>query len=280
MESWQAELSRVQMELSLYGRKRRTVVAKESEIINSIDRALDILLLLQQEGQEMGVTQMSGRLGMHKSTVYRTLNTLEQKGFVQQNPDNGKYWLGIKLYSLGMSIKEKLVLTKLIYPYAKELAERFREVVHVSVLDTGAENYPKHIIIDKVGRQVLSLTPPIGSSAPCHCSAVGKCLLAFSAPEYLNRFIGKVLPGFTAKTIVDWDKLLQELACVREKGYAYDDEELEMGLTCVAAPIFGQGQEAIAALSLSGPSSRVSEHFDELIAELGKTTRIISSLMR
>lgn len=255
-------------------------MAKDSEIINSIDRALDILLLLQQEGQELGITQMSSRLGMHKSTIYRTLSTLEQRGFVQQNADNGKYWLGIKLYSLGMSIKEKLALPKLIYPYAKALSDRFREVVHVSVLDTGAENYPKHIIIDKVGQQVLSLTPPIGSSAPCHCSAVGKCLLAFSPPEYLNRFVGKALPGYTAKTIVEWDKLLQELADVRNKGYAYDDEELEIGLTCVAAPIFGQGQVAIAALSLSGPSSRVAEHFDELVAELANTTRAVSSLMR
>lgn len=254
-------------------------MTKDSEVINSIDRALDILLLMQQEGQEMGVTQISSALGMYKSTVYRTLNTLEQKGFIEQNSDNGKYWLGIKLYSLGMLMREKFSLTKAVYPYAKALSDKFKEVVHISVLDKNAENYPKHIIIDKVGQQFLSLTPPIGSSTPCHCAAVGKCLLAFSSPEYLNKFVGNPLPGFTAKTIVSWDKLLLELKKIQQNGYACDDEELELGLTCVAAPIFGRNREAIAALSLSGPRSRVAERFDQIVEEVTKTTKSVSALM-
>lgn len=254
-------------------------MAKENEVITAIDRALDILLLLQQEGQAMGVTQISSALGMYKSTVYRTLSTLEQKGFVEQNPENGKYWLGIKLYSLGMLMREKFSLAKVVYPYAKALSDKFKEVVHISVLDKNAENFPKHIIIDKVGQQFLSLTPPIGSSTPCHCAAVGKCLMAFSSPQYLNKFIGNPLPSFTAKTIINWDKILQELEKIRQNGYACDDEELELGLTCVAAPIFGHNKEAIAALSLSGPRSRVSERFDEIVAEVTKTTTQISALI-
>lgn len=255
-------------------------MSAESEIINSIDRALDILLLLQQEGREMGVTQISGRMGMHKSTVYRTLNTLEQKGFVQQNPENGKYWLGIKLYSMGMLMRERLPLTKVIYPYAKELADKFQEVIHISVLDKSAENYPKHVIIDKVGQKMLSLTPHVGSTAPCHCSAVGKCLLAFAPPDYLAKFAGKPLPGYTKKTITDWDCLLEELAQIKAKGYAIDDQELEVGLTCVAGPIFGgRRDEAIAALSLSGPTSRIAERFDEIVADVLKAARQVSALM-
>ena len=125
----------------------------------------------------------------------------------------------------------------------------------------------------------MSLTPPIGSSTPCHCAAVGKCLLAFSSPEYLKQFIGTPLPSFTANTIVSWDKLLEELEKIRRNGYAYDDEELEIGLTCVAGPIFGRNREAIAAISLSGPRSRVAERFDEIVEEVAKTTRLISALM-
>ena len=257
-------------------------MAKESELIHSIDRALDILLLLQQEGKEMGVTQIGTSLGIYKSTVYRTLHTLENKGFVQQNQDNGKYWLGMKLYSLGMLIREKSHLTSIAYPYAKELSEKYREVVHISVLDKGAEHYPKHIIIDKIeSQQVLSLTPPIGSSAPCHCSAVGKCLLAFSSELYIEKFAGNVLPKYTDKTIVQWDELLTELAEIRQKGYAVDDEELELGLTCIAAPIFGRGNDVLAALSLSGPSSRVkSERFTEMVTEIIRTTKLISCQLR
>ncbi|MEG6584123.1 IclR family transcriptional regulator [Dendrosporobacter sp. 1207_IL3150] len=257
-------------------------MSKEPEIINSVDRALDILLLLQQEGKEMGVTQISTHLGMYKSTVYRTINTLENKGFIQQNPDNGKYWLGMKLYSLGMLIREKSHLTSVTYPFAKALSEKYREVVHISVLDKSAEGYPKHIIIDKVeSQQVLSLTPPIGSSAPCHSSAVGKCLLAFSPEHYIEKFLGNELPGYTNKTVTDWDKLIIELAEIRKQGYAVDDEELELGLTCIAGPIFGRGSDAIAALSLSGPTSRVkSDRFQELAAEIIKTTKLISSKLR
>jgi len=254
-------------------------LAGENENINSIDRALDILLLLQQEGREMGVTQISSALGIYKSTVHRTLATLEGKGFVQQNPDNGKYWLGIRLYSLGMLIRERLPLKNIAYPYAKELSERFDEVVHISILDKNAVAYPKHIIIDKIqGRQqVLSLTPPVGSSAACHSAAVGKCLIAFSPRSYLQRFIGNPLPAYTDRTICNWDKLLAELETIRRRGYAVDDEELELGLTCVAGPILDRHSGIIAALSLSGPTTRVRARFEEIVAEVMRTTRAISA---
>jgi DNA-binding IclR family transcriptional regulator len=250
------------------------------ELISSIDRALDILLLLQQEGKEMGVTQISTALGVYKSTVHRTLTTLENKGFVQQNPDNGKYWLGIRLYSLGMLIRERLPLRNIAYPHAKALAERFNEVVHISVLDKSAPLYPKHLIIDKIqGQQVLSLTPPIGSSAPCNSAAVGKCLLAFSPRSYLEKYVGNQLPVFTAKTIGDWRQLLAELDQIKSQGYAVDDEELEVGLTCVAGPIIGRDTEVVAALSLSGPTSRIRARFDEIVDQVIKTTKIISSCL-
>lgn len=250
-----------------------------NELINSIDRALDILLLLQQEGREMGVTQIGAALGIYKSTVHRTLATLESKGFVQQNPDNGKYWLGIRLYSLGMLIRERLPLKNIAYPYGKELSEKFDEVVHISILDKSALAYPKHIIIDKIqGRpQVLSLTPPVGSSAPCHSSAVGKCLLAYSSRQYLERFIGNPLPAFTDKTICDWEVLLAELDTIKRQGYAVDDEELELGLTCIAGPILDRHAGIVAALSISGPTTRVRARSEEIVEEVQKTARIISA---
>lgn len=228
----------------------------------------------------MGVTQIGAALTMHKSTVHRTLTTLENKGFVQQNPDNGKWWLGIKLYSLGMLIRERLPLRNIAFPYLKALAEKYNEVVHLSVCDQSTIAFPQHIILDKIqGQQVLSLTPPIGSSAPCHSAAVGKCLLAFSAPSYLAKFVGTPLIGFTEKTITDWAVLLQELEKIRRQGYAVDDEELELGLTCVAAPILGRGREAVAAVSLSGPTSRVTARFEEIVEEVIRTSKLISACL-
>ncbi|MDR3589873.1 MAG: IclR family transcriptional regulator [Negativicutes bacterium] len=251
----------------------------QDDLINSVDRALDILLLLQREGKEMGVTQMSAVLGMYKSTVHRTLTTLENKGFVQQNPDNGKYWLGIRLYSLGMLIRERLPLRNIAYPHAKSLSEKFDEVVHMSILDKNARSYPQHIIIDKIqGRQqILSLTPPVGSGAPCHSSAVGKCLLAFSPRPDVEKFVGSPLPVFTDKTFGSWDALLQELDNIKRRGFAVDDEELEIGLTCVAGPILGRDAEIVAALSLSGPTSRIRARFDEIVQEVMRTAGMISA---
>jgi len=251
-------------------------MGNEKELINSVDRALDILLLLQDK--EMGITEISNALGVYKSTIYRTLVTLENKGFVQQNPENGKYWLGLRLYSLGMLIKDKLTIKNLVFPYAKALAEQFKEVVHISTLDMNAQEYPKHIIIDKFeSQQVLSLTPPIGSSACCHSSAVGKALLAFSKKGYLEKYIGNKLPAFTEKTIASWPELLKELEKIRKEGYAVDDEELELGLTCIAAPILNKDGEAVAALSISGPTARVkSEKFNEIVGEITRITKQIS----
>ncbi len=248
-------------------------------LINSVDRALDVLLLLQREGREMGVTQISTALGMYKSTVHRTLTTLENKGFVQQNPDSGKYWLGIRLYSLGMLIRDRLPLRNIAYPHAKALSEKFDEVVHLSILDKNARSFPQHIIIDKIqGRQqVLSLTPPVGSNAPCHSSAVGKCLMAFSPREDIEKFVGNPLPVFTDKTFGDWGDLVRELDSIKRRGYAIDDEELEIGLTCVAGPILSRDAEIVAALSLSGPTSRIRARFDDIVEEVRRTAGMISA---
>ncbi|MFZ7102639.1 MAG: IclR family transcriptional regulator [Peptococcaceae bacterium] len=256
-------------------------MTKDKELINSVDRALDILLLFQSEGEEMGITRISNSLGVYKSTVYRTLATLENKGFVQQNPENGKYWLGLRLYSLGMLIKDKLTLKHLVHPYGKALSEKFKEVVHISVLDKNSEVYPKHIIIDKFqSQQVLSLTPPIGSSACCHSSAVGKALLAFADKNYLAKYMENELPKFTEKTITTWPGLLEELAKIRMQGYALDDEELELGLSCIASPILGINGEALAALSVSGPTARIkAEKFTEIVQGVSDTAKQISLLI-
>lgn len=256
--------------------------SSDKDSIGAIDRAIDILFFLQKEGREQGVTQIASGLGIYKSTVYRTLATLERRSFVHQNPENGKYWLGIKLYSLGMLIGENLPLKQIAFPFAKDLAEKYREVVHIGVLDKTASLYPQLIILDKIeSKVILSMTPPAGSVSPSHCSAVGKALLAFCPPEYLARFAGVSLPAYTHNTITDWSSFLEELARIRESGYALDNEELELGLTCIGAPIFARNREAVAALSLSGPTSRLkSDSFEEIVADVQKMARQISRALQ
>ena len=252
----------------------------QPDVIASVDRALDILLLLQTEGREMGVTQIGTALGMYKSTVYRTLATLEKKNFVRQNPDNGKYWLGVRLYSLGMLVRERYPLKKLAGPLARELADRFQEAVHLAVIDD-AGNLPQHIIIEKIeSPQVLGYSPMVGSSSPSHCSAMGKCLLAHVPAERLAAWNGCELPLRTPNTISDWDRLKLELDRIRQQGYALDDEEMELGLTCVAAPIFERDGHVTAALSLSGPTSRIrAGRFEEIVNQVRRTAAAISALL-
>lgn len=254
-----------------------------SEKIGSIDRALDILILLYDEQRELGVTEIGSALGLYKSTVYRTLATLEKRGFVQQNPENGKYWLGMKLYSIGMAVGEKMPLKQLVQPFARKLSQKFNEVVNVSVLDTTSGKFPRSVLIHKEEstNQVLRINPGVGSTSDCYCSAVGKSLLAFSPKEVLEIAKEEKFSSYTANTLRNWEELMRELEDIREKGYAIDNEEQEIGLTCVAAPILDRNNRAVAAISLSGPTVRMkSMNSEEIINEVKRTAVEISALLK
>lgn len=230
-----------------------------SDIIQSVDRALAILIYLHHEGRETGITKISADLNIYKSTVYRTLVTLENRGFVRKNPETEKYWLGTRLFTMGKSVENKMGLQEIIHPYARKLHNAYREVVNVSILERNPdEGYQSVIILkEESDRQVLTVNPPVGSSSDCYCSSVGKCLLAFSPDIDLSVYDSIPMHSYTEHTITTVPALRAELNTVRERGYAMDHEELEQGLTCIGAPILDHSGYAIAAISISGPSSRM-----------------------
>lgn len=253
----------------------------EKEIISSIDRALEILMLLYQEEKELGVTEIAKGLKLHKSTVHRTLITLENRGFVQKNEHNEKYWLGVKLYALGMMVGDKLPLTQIIKPFAEKLSDKFGQTVNVSVLDYKNSDYPKTILVLKEEPEgEMKVNPKLGSSSESHYSAVGKCLLAYVDKEVLDRFKGKDLPVYTSNTISSWEELQTALSMVRMNGYAIDDEEVEVGFTCVASPIIDSNGEAIAAISISGKTELIKSNFELIVREVKSTASQISSLLK
>lgn len=228
-------------------------------IINSVDRALDILLYLHEKGGEASITSIAQDLKIYKSTVYRTLVTLENKGFVEQNADTGRYTLGPKLFVLGMGIGDRMGLQKVVQPYTHRLHEEFGEAVNVSILDrTCHDSYQSMMIWREEGRQIIHFNWEIGSRNDCYCAGVGKCLLAFGENIDLSVYERNPMTPYTKKTICTVDGLKAELEKVRRLGYAMDDEERETGLTCVAAPILRNGS-AIAAISISGPTSRMKK---------------------
>ncbi len=231
-----------------------------SVIINSVDRALDILNYLYEQGREMSITQISKDLDIYKSTVYRTLATLEAKNFVEKNPETEKYGLGMKLFVIGNSMGEKMGLQKVIKPYAKQIHDEFSEAVNVSVLEH-SDRGPYHsvIIYKEENKQILGFNYEIGSRNECYCAGVGKCLLAFQEQVDLSVYEKYPMEKYTDKTITDVADLEKELEKVRKQGYALDDEERELGLTCIAVPILKEGKHAIAAISLSGPTTRIKD---------------------
>ena len=252
-----------------------------SEKIVSVDRALDILILLYNNGKEMGVSEIGKALELNKSTVHRTLATLENKGFVHQNKENERYWLGIKLYAMGLLVGEKLSLADLFKPYTKQLFDEFKEVINVSILDTdSSDGYKSVVILKEVdNRKTLSINPNIGLSSDVHVSSVGKSLIAFTKGLDIEKL--KNLKKYTENTITDVDDILEELEKIRQQGYAIDNEEQEVGLICIGAPILGKDGNAIAAMSISGPSARMKQNDFELkiqrlketIAEINRVTK-------
>ncbi len=230
-----------------------------SVIINSVDRALDILLYLYNQSSEVTITNISKDLNIYKSTVYRTLVTLQNKGFVDQNPENGRYNLGVKFFVMGMSIGDKLGIQKTVQPFTRQLHEEFQEAVNVSMLEKNPLDVYKSIIIWKEeGNQILRFNSEIGSRNDCHCAGVGKCLLAFGENVDLSIYEEQPMTRYTENTIDTVAELQAELLRVRKLGYAVDNEEREKGLICVAAPILRRGY-AVAAVSVSGPSQRMQQ---------------------
>lgn len=251
-----------------------------SDTIQSVDRALEIMIYLHQEGQETGITKIAADLGVYKSTVYRTLATLEHRGFVCKNPETEKYWLGSRLFTLGKSVENRMGLQEIIRPYARKLYGAYQEAVNVSILERNAGGVYRSVIIlkEESGRQALTVNPPVGSSSQCYCSSAGKCLLAFSPDVDLAVYEAHPMKGFTENTITSVAGLRAELEKVRARGYALDREELEHGLACIGAPILAHSGEAVATISLSGPASRMlNGDLEERVEAVRRVAREISS---
>lgn len=227
----------------------------DSNIVQSVDRALIILSILQQSEEPLGVTEIGAQIGIHKSSVYRTLTTLARRGYVQQDPRTERYALGLKLVELGTTVLERLELRELARPHLKQLMEASREVAHLVVLQDG-----KAVYIEKVEYPgPVKMASRIGAGNPLHCTAVGKAILAFLPEEGVTAIISRGLKQRTPSTITDPAKLRAELEHVRKCGYACDLEENEPGIRCVAAPVFDHTGQVMAACSVSGLAMTMTE---------------------
>lgn len=221
--------------------------------VQSVDRALTILEILARRG-DAGVTAIGQELGVHKSTAFRLLAVLERKGFVEQSVQRGTYRLGFGIVRLAGATTARLDVGREAQHACERLASEVGETVHVAVLDDGAAVN----IAQAQGRASVVVLDWVGRRTPLHATSSGKVLLAF-APLGVRDILGdQPLQRYTPATVVDVDVLEEQLRAVREDGWAYTQEELELGLNALAAPVRGANGQVVAAVSVSGPAYRLT----------------------
>jgi DNA-binding IclR family transcriptional regulator len=229
---------------------------KSDYAIQTVANALSLLEAFQDE-EELGVSELSRRLGLHKNNVFRLLATLEERGYVEQAPRSERYLLGARALELGQSLARKNGLLRLARPVLRELGRRCGESAHLGVV---RDLEVVHLDGEPGGRLVKARIR-VGERLPVHCTALGKAILAFADDELraaleCKRGADGRLDERTRATLVDREKLLEALGTVRARGFSVDLEECEEGLRCVAAPVLDAEGRAVAALSLSAPAFR------------------------
>jgi DNA-binding IclR family transcriptional regulator len=221
--------------------------------VQSVDRALTILGILARLG-EAGVTEIAAELGVHKSTAFRLVATLESHGMVEQNEERGKYRLGVGVLRLAGATTARLDVVQEARPICRKLAADSGETVNIAVLSDRSALY-----LDQVaGQSALQSHNWVGQHIPLHATSNGKVLLSGLSADEVDSRLPK-LPSYTTDTVTSRARLRRELAEVRDQGYAVAVDELEVGLTAIAAPIRNAHGDVIASLSVSGPTFRLGE---------------------
>lgn len=247
-------------------------MAKRSNLVQSVIRALDILETLDTYG-ELGISEISDRLDLDKSTVYRIISTLKQKGCVIQNSTDHRYSNSLKLWEMGNNVVERLGVRRQAQPFMERLVIESHETVNLAVMDG------KHVIyIDKIeSDEIIKADLNVGKRLPSYCTGLGKAMLAFMPEERVKELLrDEKFIKHTSKTVNNLQELIKQLEEIRKKGYCIDDEEYVDGIMCVAAPVMNYKKEVIAAISIAIPKYRIDagERDVEHIAGLVKTAAV------
>jgi DNA-binding IclR family transcriptional regulator len=242
--------------------------------IQSIERAAAILRLLSGRNRRLGVVQLAGELGLPKATVHGLLRTLQHVGFVEQDPESGKYQLGAALLHMGSSYLDGNELRTRALNWSDSLAARSNESVRIGTLHEGQVLVVHHVFRPDDSRQALE----VGSLVPAHATALGKMLLARHQYE-AEQLAAAGLTRFTDATITDRGRLRSALETIRHHGWAADVEELVEGEVSLAAPINDRRGVTVGAIGISGPIERLCENAEprsDLVSYVREAARAIS----
>lgn len=229
---------------------------KTRKTIGSVIKAIEVIEYIAYSEKELGVTEISNGLDYGVSATYHMLNTLKECNIIEQNERTKKFKLGLKLWQIGMLAYDQNHISVSLKPYLKKLKNLTGETANLTIMD----NYQIIYIAQEESDRLVKMFTKTGAAAPLHCTAAGKILLAYKPKETQKLIIDKIkLTKYTDNTIVTKEELIKEMVEIRENGYGFDREERELGVSCIGAPVFDLNNEAIACITISGPTTRFTE---------------------
>jgi IclR family transcriptional regulator, acetate operon repressor len=239
--------------------------------VQSVDRALHIIETLAEDDEGYRLSDLAVRTGLSTSTAHRLLTTLEKRRFVQFDQSSSKWHVGAQSFAVGATFTRRRNVVAQAVPYLRKLRDRTRETANLAVVDDEAI-----MVLTRVeSREIMRSLTKVGGRVAMVASGVGKAVLATYSDAEVGAIIRRHgMPRLTEKSIVRPGDLFKELAAIRRQGYAVDDEEACMGLRCVAAVVYNDCSEPLAAISVSGMTSRVS---DDRLPDLGRAVREVAA---
>jgi IclR family KDG regulon transcriptional repressor len=230
-----------------------------SPVIKTVDKALDLLEQFNGDRDELGVTELSQRLNLHKNKVFRLLATLATKGYIEQNNARENYRLGVKSLELGQAFIKQLGFVSSAKPFLKEIVEKCNETAYLGILRQNSSMY----VDMEEANQIVKVVNRVGCRLPIHCTAIGKAQVAYASEEELEKLgILDNMERFTPNTIVDKATFMKHLKEVAKQGYALDNEEYDLGVRCIGVPLRDYTGRVVGGISVSSPSFRMT---DELL---------------
>jgi DNA-binding IclR family transcriptional regulator len=240
----------------LFGGEAMVRRKKASYVIKSVNNALDLLEQFNGDRDELGVTELSNRVNLHKNNVFRLLATLETKGYIEQNKATENYRLGVKSLELGQTFIKQLGFVRQAKPFLKEIVKQCNEMAYI-----GAIRQSSAVYLDvEEANQLVKVANGVGWRHPIHCTAIGKAQIAYVSEEELEKLgVLDNMDKFTENTIVDRAEFIRNLKEVAKRGYALDNEEYNLDVRCVGVPVRDYTGRVVGGISVSGPSFRMTD---------------------
>lgn len=228
---------------------------KTEYAVQAVNNAIDMLEILGESEGELSVSEIGSKLGLTRSNVSKLLATLEDFGYVEHNRYTGNYRIGVKTFQIAQAYINKLSLTEISMQFLSEIRDKTGESAYISVLRESKVVYLNLVETNKSVR----VLPRIGNVGPAYATATGKAQIAFMDKKEYEKIFSGDLKKVTEKTISSSALLSKEIEKIKKVGYAIDDEEYEIGVRCVGAPVFNFMGKVIAGISISAPKERMSE---------------------